>query len=156
MDSLVETVEFLEICPLIWWRYDGEDPQWGSWVERDPGGLLIGLKRGKICEGDVYPVERTSLPNGGFRNWWICPGCSKRRKKLYHTPDYAALRCRVCWGLRYQCQRQNHRCPRYAINGLGTMAYELMTEVAVMDRLERRWAYQNKRNQRRKDRRGRV
>lgn len=49
---------------------------------------------------------------GGIRHWFLCPRCRSRRRVLYAAP-FAAVsgwRCRVCWDLRYDSQRQRkHR-----------------------------------------------
>ena len=50
---------------------------------------------------DLFFIEWTGCHYGGKRPWFLCPGCSKRRTKLYMPPGRALFRCRECWDLNY-------------------------------------------------------
>lgn len=92
-----------------------------SWVWRDPETLeetgRIGLRvsasalhldyKARWGMGDWQDVSdtiflsKTRPAKGGFRWWFVCPGCNTRRAQLYlHT----VFRCRACLGLRYSSQ----------------------------------------------------
>jgi len=52
--------------------------------------------------GKLKPDNRA----GGVRQWWICPACARRAKKLYLYPRSAAWKCRLCHGLCHDSQRE--------------------------------------------------
>lgn len=74
----------------------GEPHAWG-WRAFDPPERI------------EYVTTRPYL--GGIRHWFLCPRCKSRRRVLYAIPYAAASgwRCRVCWNLRYDSQRQRKR-----------------------------------------------
>ncbi len=58
---------------------------------------------------DQEVVERVDLSStpvhfGGYRSWFICPGCAHRVVILYGKKRF---RCRHCKGLRYRSQRES-------------------------------------------------
>jgi len=50
---------------------------------------------------------------GGWRWWYVCPGCGRRAGKLYATDDLPVL-CRLCLGLAYECQYRKNPLLVYA------------------------------------------
>lgn len=54
-------------------------------------------------------LARTPCRFGGFRRWFVCPGCGSRRTALYIGGSEGA-RCRECRSLTY-ISRQRHRDP---------------------------------------------
>jgi hypothetical protein len=48
---------------------------------------------------EAVPVTASSCNFGGFRWWWLCPGCGRRCAILYH--EYERFECRTCCGLTY-------------------------------------------------------
>jgi len=48
-------------------------------------------------------VDRTPCHFGGFRKWFLCPGCSARVRVL--SLSRSGFYCRHCLGLKYQSQR---------------------------------------------------
>lgn len=79
-----------------------------------PGqGLLLSLSSPKHHAGNTadqveeeVALDWTPCYFGGYRPWFICPGCWKRVTKLY-AADGRIFRCRLCHGLHYLSQREN-------------------------------------------------
>ena len=53
-------------------------------------------------QGRLKPDQRA----GGSREWFVCPRCGRRAKKLYLYPRSAAWKCRICHGLCFDSQRE--------------------------------------------------
>ena len=51
--------------------------------------------------------EATVQNGGGYRWWFVCPGCSRRMGVLYLPPAQRVFRCRRCYGLRYRSQQRD-------------------------------------------------
>src|SRR5262249_5089506 len=41
---------------------------------------------------------------GGLRQWYVCPACHRRVRKLYSPAAGHEFRCRRCYGLLYKSQ----------------------------------------------------
>lgn len=52
------------------------------------------------------PIRLQEIPNGGHRNWFLCPakGCGRRVAVLYGGRVFA---CRSCYGLAYPSQSES-------------------------------------------------
>jgi hypothetical protein len=61
---------------------------------------------------DTIQLVDTSLPSGGLRWWWSCPGCRARVGILYLPAGRDRLACRTCCGLKYGTQYGKKRRPR--------------------------------------------
>lgn len=55
---------------------------------------------------DTIFLSKTMPAKGGFRWWFLCPSCGKRRAKLYLRTYF---RCRACLGLCYGSQLETER-----------------------------------------------
>lgn len=62
------------------------------------------------CEldpGGSFPLRLTTTPQhlGGYRLWFLCPRCGKRKAKLYvHPYQLSPIACRTCHRLTYYSQ----------------------------------------------------
>jgi len=45
---------------------------------------------------------------GGVKQWFLCPRCDRRVRKLYCTEPRSGLACRRCLRLRYRSQFEKH------------------------------------------------
>ncbi|UCH78626.1 MAG: hypothetical protein JSU81_01360 [Candidatus Coatesbacteria bacterium] len=61
---------------------------------------------------EVFRLEVTRPNYGGVRFWFTCPGCGRRRRKLYLPPRRRLFRCRECYDLTYESCRESHRYDR--------------------------------------------
>lgn len=52
---------------------------------------------------NLIHIDQTPCNYGGWRNWFLCPGCDKRVGKLYHGKEGFA--CRSCYDLNYLSQQ---------------------------------------------------
>jgi len=52
------------------------------------------------------PITKTAVHLGGYRFWFLCPGCDRRIGLLYGGHLF---RCRHCLNLRYASQRETPR-----------------------------------------------
>ena len=48
-------------------------------------------------------IDKTPVHLGGYRSWFLCPGCDRRIAALYLSKNF---RCRHCHDLRYASQRE--------------------------------------------------
>jgi hypothetical protein len=55
---------------------------------------------------DEFPLVTTEPHYGGVRWWVLCLGCGRRVAKLYLPPGARRFRCRCCYRLAYQSQRE--------------------------------------------------
>jgi hypothetical protein len=69
-----------------------------------PFGVLTSENDGSGERGRVI-LDTTRLPNGGWRWWFVCPGCAKRCDLLYAAAGSGKLTCRRCGGFAYASQR---------------------------------------------------
>jgi len=75
----------------------------------------------KIADRYVQQISLVSTPGnaGGIVNWFLCPGCNRRMRKLYLPLDEAAFLCRKCHNLGYAAQQSRvfkRKCLAYAVN----------------------------------------
>lgn len=61
-------------------------------------------------------VDLTSSPRrlGGAEQYFLCPGCQRRCKKLYRPNKEPAYRCRLCLSLTYRSCQESHRWDKAA------------------------------------------
>jgi len=81
----------------------------------DPGAAAVRLRYASVGGEEIEEVFRLEVtrPNyGGVRFWFLCPGCGRRRRKLYLPPGRRLFRCRECHDLTYTCCRESHRYDR--------------------------------------------
>ena len=59
-----------------------------------------------IADRYLQQVKMVSIPGnaGGLVYWFLCPGCGRRKRKLYLPLDEAAFLCRKCHNLAYRAQ----------------------------------------------------
>jgi hypothetical protein len=53
---------------------------------------------------ELIPIAITPAALGGYRHWFLCPGC-KRRCRILHRAD--RFRCRLCLGAKYESQYES-------------------------------------------------
>ena len=46
-------------------------------------------------------------PFESFRHWFVCPGCGRRRFKLYQPDPSGSFACRECHSLTYRSAQRN-------------------------------------------------
>lgn len=65
--------------------------------------IELDLKKlqGEINRRTVF-LDKTRCNYGGYRYWFLCPGCEKRAKILYFREEF---QCRKCAGLTYASQQ---------------------------------------------------
>lgn len=66
---------------------------------------LLATPQGSDGAGFAITLEPALQPLGGYRWWLMCPGCGRRRTRLFESS--AGLRCRTCEGLAYETQRMD-------------------------------------------------
>jgi hypothetical protein len=52
-----------------------------------------------------FPLEAAACRFGGFRWWWVCPDCGRRRASLYRAGR--RFGCRACLDLAYRSQQES-------------------------------------------------
>ncbi len=69
----------------------------------------------KISNVSIQEIDVVSTPvQFGFVCWFVCPGCSRRAKKLYLPPGEKAFLCRHCYDLSYKTQQlREYRKTKY-------------------------------------------
>lgn len=83
-------------------------------VEFLPAGLRLSYRTKRHNEEawteirEIIPWATSDQHFGGRRLWFSCPSCRKRCGVLYGGRHY---RCRKCWNLAYESQREEHRVP---------------------------------------------
>jgi hypothetical protein len=77
---------------------------------------LVVLHRPADATRDPFPypvaIDRTPMPCGGWRWWWLCPACSRRAEALYLPRDRDRLACRTCCRLTYRSQHTRRKLRR--------------------------------------------
>ena len=63
--------------------------------------IAIAYKQRGRLRRDFAELTYTQPHLGGERVWFLCPSCERRVAILYGGP----FRCRTCWGISYQSQR---------------------------------------------------
>lgn len=97
---------------LTWSRH-GETTG-STCVENLPAGLQLTYRTQHQTDGawveikETIPWAASGQHFGGRRLWFSCLGCQKRCGVLYGGQHY---RCRKCWNLSYESQRQELRLP---------------------------------------------
>lgn len=91
----------------------------GTWEYRDgvlvvehnrPVPLLTALLNpGRPIERVRYPVRllAPAADPSKPRRWWACPGCGRKRSKLYLAAPWQMLACRGCHGFTYETQYES-------------------------------------------------
>ncbi len=61
----------------------------------------------KIGDRYVQQIQMVSTPGntGGLVYWFLCPGCGRRKRKLYLPTGEAVFLCRKCHDLAYRAQQ---------------------------------------------------
>jgi hypothetical protein len=61
----------------------------------------------KIADLYVQQIKLVSTPGnaGGHVYWFLCPGCGRRKRKLYLPSDEVVFLCRKCHNLGYRAQQ---------------------------------------------------
>jgi hypothetical protein len=81
----------------------------------DPAAAAVRLRYASAAGEEIDEVFRLEVtrPNyGGVRFWFTCPGCRRRRRKLYLPPGGRRFRCRPCHDLTYTSCRESHAYDR--------------------------------------------
>ena len=89
----------------------------GSGTLTWPDGSRVAVTGNGDCLKLIYVIdgketqERVSISKspvhlGGYRSWFLCPGCDRRIAALYLAKRF---RCRHCLDLRYASQRETPR-----------------------------------------------
>jgi hypothetical protein len=90
------------------WRFRGQVAtlvRWRTDVSCAPRLTLEYLLAGADSEPDHFPLVSTSPHLGGVR-WWILCRCGRRVAQLCLPRGASRFRCRHCYRLAYQCQRE--------------------------------------------------
>ena len=61
-------------------------------------------------QNQTIGLTKTRCHYGGFRSWFICPGCFRRVAVVYLSVD---VRCRRCHGLIYNSERESAQDRRF-------------------------------------------
>jgi hypothetical protein len=91
-------------------KSDGETKQTGSIIYHMEEDRMILSYRSRVNGGQWAEVEqvirfdRTPCHFGGFREWFLCPGCGRRVAVLYGAGKL--FLCRHCYNLCYTCQQE--------------------------------------------------
>ena len=75
-------------------------------VSGDGDGITLTYVVAKQEIKERISLSNTPLHLGGYRSWFLCPGCDRRVAVLYGGKRF---RCRHCLNLRYQSQRETPR-----------------------------------------------
>jgi hypothetical protein len=113
------SIRQLKRVPLEWgeevrfFSYQGKEPVGSFSVELiSVMGSLDSLRWDRLLVryawenesfGQPIDVEQTAANFGGYRDWFICPGCRRRCGTLYIRSQ---IRCRICHGLAYLTQTE--------------------------------------------------
>jgi hypothetical protein len=74
--------------------------------------ISLSLSSENLSEKTYFvSLETTPCYFGGFRNWFLCPGCSRRVAILYSTDSFS---CRKCTNATYASKNINRRSPFYS------------------------------------------
>lgn len=101
---------------ILTWNKAGTSERVGSVgysVERQDGALYVELDytvtyQGKREECNERVQVVWTRPNyGGYRFWWICPVCERRKGVLYRPNRGKYFACRTCYGLTYDSTRRD-------------------------------------------------
>ena len=85
-------------------------------------------------------IDRTPIHLGGYRSWFLCPGCNRRIGSLYLSKHF---RCRHCHDLRYASQRET---PSFrAISRVQKVRKKLTGDGSLMKRRPNRPRYMHHR-----------
>lgn len=91
----------------------GEEPAgsigWAADVlyhSRDSPSVQLCYGAGAEDVDERVALLHTRPPYGGVRWWFGCPRCGRRSAKLYLPRGATRFRCRRCYRLAYQCQRE--------------------------------------------------
>lgn len=86
------------VTESVWWETDLRDAATPVlWLRYSAGGTRV---------DERVPLGRTRPTYGGARWWFACPCRCQRCAKLYLPPGARRFRCRRCYRLAYQCQRE--------------------------------------------------
>jgi hypothetical protein len=114
------SIRELKRVPLEW----GEEVRFTSYQGKEPVGsfsvellsvvgtlesshwdrLLVRYAWENESFGQAIDIEQTEANFGGFRDWFVCPGCRRRCGTLYIR---RRVRCRICHGLAYLTQTEH-------------------------------------------------
>jgi hypothetical protein len=61
----------------------------------------------KIADQYVQQIKLVTTPGnaGGLVYWFLCPGCERRKRKLYLPSGEVVFLCRKCHNLAYRAQQ---------------------------------------------------
>jgi len=86
---------------------------------------------GQVVEEKIG-CERTIQFHGGYRWWFLCPGCGLRMGALHLPPAKTLFRCRHCYKLRYQSQERD----------IDFLLKPIMANAGVPRRIARKYLYE--------------
>ena len=90
----------------------------GATVEVPPTERVLSLSWTNPYTGRTETADLAVAPQAcrfsGWRWWFFCPVCGKRRARLYIPRDALRPACRECHGLAYRSSQQAHRDDRDA------------------------------------------
>ncbi len=68
---------------------------------------MFGTVEFKIAAQYAQQIKLVSIPGnaGGLVFWFLCPGCGRRKRKLYLLSSEAVFLCRKCHDLAYRAQQ---------------------------------------------------
>ena len=89
----------------ITWRRGGRITSQIAIRADGKGGIILSHLSGEEPISGRVPLTSTRGNSGGYRHWFLCPGCHRRVGVLYGAIWF---RCRHCHDLRYESQRCNH------------------------------------------------
>ena len=90
--------------PWHCWSCNGKDC--GSiFIEVLESSLALVYSYNKEPVRDIIQVTSTSCNYGGYRDWFVCPGCSRRVAVLFAVGKY--FRCRHCQHITYKSRNED-------------------------------------------------
>ncbi len=89
---------------LSWSSGGKETGSIGYAMEKDRMVLKYQIGADKEQIEQTVCFDRTPCHFGGYRQWFLCPGCGKRVALLYGAGKY--FLCRHCYDLTYSCKQE--------------------------------------------------
>jgi hypothetical protein len=89
----------------IRWHHRGLEMACVDYSWESPGLWLI-YKRADRWKPvtELIPIASTPATLGGYRHWFLCPGCKRHCRIVYRADRF---RCRLCLGAKYESQYES-------------------------------------------------
>ena len=100
--TVIEEVHRLDIRLLSLQNHDGSTITWGDGIT-----LRVRYETDTVVlveNQQAITLSRSQCQYGGYRQWFLCPACTKRVAVLYEVQQ--SFKCRHCHHLPYMSQRE--------------------------------------------------